>query len=127
MMPELRFELLGPVRARCDSTELDLGSPQQKAVLVMLLLAHGRHVAMDALIDALWGDRAPRTAASTVRNYVCRLRRCLQPEPSWPDHDAIKLVGDGYTLRLGSAILDLDVFEKLTREARATFLSGEAA
>jgi DNA-binding SARP family transcriptional activator len=113
-MPDLTFEVLGPLRARRGGAELDLGSPQQKAVLAVLLLARGRHVSLETLIDALWGERAPRTAASTIRNYVSRLRRRLHPDdPSWPDQDVIKLVGDGYTLRLGSALLDVDVFEKL--------------
>ena len=80
-MPELRFEVLGPLRARRDGVELDPGSPQQKAVLAVLLLARGRHVAIEMLIDALWGERAPLTAVGTVRNYVSRLRRRLASGP----------------------------------------------
>lgn len=126
-MSELRFELLGPLRARDDATELDLGSPQQKAVLTVLLLARGRHVAMETLVDAVWGERAPRTASSIIRTYVSRLRHRLHPDPGWPDRDVIKLVGDGYTLRLGTAVLDLDVFEKLTRDGRAALAGGDTA
>jgi DNA-binding SARP family transcriptional activator len=126
-MPDLTFEVLGPLRARRGGAELDLGSPQQKAVLAVLLLARGRHVSLETLIDALWGERAPRTAASTIRNYVSRLRGRLHPDPSWPDQDVIKLVGDGYTLRLGSAQLDVDVFERLTMQARAARAVGDAA
>jgi DNA-binding winged helix-turn-helix (wHTH) protein len=117
-MPDLTFEVLGPLRARRGGAELDLGSPQQKAVLAVLLLARGRHVSLETLIDGLWGERAPRTASSTIRNYVSRLRGRLHPDPSWPDQDVIKLVGDGYTLRLGSAVLDVDVFERLAMQAR---------
>lgn len=126
-MSELRFELLGPLRARDDATELDLGSPQQKAVLAALLLARGRHVAMATLVDALWGERAPRTAPNVIRTYVSRLRHLLQPDPGWPDRDVIKLVGDGYTLRLGTAVLDFDVFEKLSRDGRAARAAGDTA
>jgi DNA-binding SARP family transcriptional activator len=126
-MPDLGFELLGPVRASRGHAELDLGSPQQKAVLAALLLAHGRHVGVHTLIDALWGDDAPRTAANTIRTYVSRLRRCLEPEPGQPDQAVIKLAGDGYALRLGSAVLDLDIFEQLTEEARAAWAGHETA
>jgi DNA-binding SARP family transcriptional activator len=126
-MPELTFELLGPLCARSDGVELDLGSPQQKAVLAVLLLARGRHVATETLIDAVWGEQAPRTAAGTIRNYISRLRHRLRREPGWPDQDIIKLVGDGYTLRLGSALLDLDVFERLTREGRTARAGGDWA
>jgi DNA-binding SARP family transcriptional activator len=127
-MPDLTFEVLGPLRARRGGAELDLGTPQQKAVLAVLLLARGRHVSLETLIDALWGERAPRTASGTIRNYVSRLRRRLHPDdPSWPDQDVIKLVGDGYTLRLGSARLDLDLFGKLTMQARAARAAGDTA
>jgi DNA-binding SARP family transcriptional activator len=126
-MAELRFELLGPVRARRDPAELDLGSPQQRAVLAALLLARGRHVSVGTLIDALWGERAPRTAPAIVRTYVSRLRHCLQPEPGGPDSAVIRLVGDGYTLLLGSAALDLDDFERLSVQARAARADHETA
>lgn len=126
-MAELRFELLGPVRARRDPAELDLGSPQQRAVLAALLLARGRHVAVGALIDALWGERVPRTAPAVVRTYVSRLRQCLQPEPGRPDNAVIRLVGDGYTLLFRSAALDLDDFEKLSVHARTARADHETA
>jgi DNA-binding SARP family transcriptional activator len=76
-MPHLRFEILGPVRAWHHDTELDLGSPQQHAVLAILLLSAGRQVSMEILIDAIWGQAPPRAALGTVRTYVSRLRRCL--------------------------------------------------
>ena len=125
-MPELRFEILGPVRAWRGSSELDLGSPQQRAVLAVLLLARGRHVSLDMLIDALWGEEPPRTANSTVRTYVSRLRRCLDGGSPAHDHEVIKLVGDGYLLPQKSALVDLDAFEKLTQAARAARLSHDA-
>src|ERR1700760_1492917 len=77
MTADLRFALLGPVRAWRGQTELDLGAPQQLSVLAALLLAEGRQVPMGALIDGLWAAGAPRTAAGTVRTYVPRLRRVL--------------------------------------------------
>jgi DNA-binding SARP family transcriptional activator len=124
---ELRFELLGPVRAWRGSLELKLGSPQQRAILAALLLAHGRHVSLGALIDALWGEQPPRAAASTVHTYMSRLRRCLDLGAGGQGRDVIKLVGDGYTLRLGSARLDLDDFVQLTRDAQAARLNQDAA
>jgi DNA-binding SARP family transcriptional activator len=75
----------------------------------MLLLARGRQVSLDGLIDGLWEGDVPRSAAGTVRTYVSRLRRRV---------NSIESIGDGYVLRLGSAILDLDEFEQWLREAR---------
>jgi DNA-binding SARP family transcriptional activator len=109
MHREVRFEVLGPVRGWHGDAELDLGSPQQRAVLAMLLLARGRQVSLDALIDGLWEGDVPRSAAGTVRTYISRLRRRV---------NSIDSIGDGYVLRLGSAVLDLGVFERWLREAR---------
>ena len=109
MFREVRFEVLGPVRGWHGDTELDLGSPQQRAVLAMLLLARGRQVSVDGLIDGLWEGDVPRSAAGTVRTYVSRLRRRV---------NTIESIGDGYILRLGSAVLDLDEFEQWLSEAR---------
>jgi DNA-binding SARP family transcriptional activator len=102
MFRGVRFEVLGPVRGWRGESELELGSPQQRAVLVMLLLARGRQVSLDGFIDGLWEEKVPKSAGNTVRTYVSRLRRRV---------DSIESVGDGYVLRLGSAVLDLDVFE----------------
>jgi DNA-binding SARP family transcriptional activator len=109
MFREVRFEVLGPMRGWHGDAELDLGSPQQRAVLAMLLLARGRQVSLDGLIDGLWDRDVPRSAAGTVRTYVSRLRRLV---------NSIESIGDGYVLRLGSAALDLDDFEQWLSEAR---------
>jgi len=73
------------------------------------------------------GQRPPVAAASTVHTYVSRLRRCLEPGGGRQGHEVIKLVGDGYTLRLGSGRLDIDDFEKLVRDAQASRLNQDAA
>ncbi|MFI6925768.1 winged helix-turn-helix domain-containing protein [Nonomuraea spiralis] len=84
MAQDLRFSLLGPVRAWRGDQELDLGSPQQRLVLAMLRLAGGRAVGNDQLVDAVWGREQPRTALSTLRTYVSRLRRALGDGVSRP-------------------------------------------
>src|ERR1700761_6358615 len=114
MTADLRFALLGPVRAWGGQTELDLGAPQQRSVLAALLLAEGRQVPMGALIDGLWAADPPRTAAGTVRTYVSRLRRVLGRATG---AGLIESAGDGYRLTRGVARLDLDTFVLLTGKA----------
>jgi DNA-binding SARP family transcriptional activator len=97
----LKFEVLGPVRGWNGSTEVDLGSPQQRAVLAMLLLARGRQVSLDSLIDGLWEDRLPRSAAGTVRTYISRLRGCVDMQAGGTAGSLIESIGEGYVLRLG--------------------------
>jgi DNA-binding SARP family transcriptional activator len=107
---ELRFEVLGPVRAWRGDTELDLGTPQQRAVLGILLLRDGAVATPDQLISAVWGPAAPRAATGVVRSYVSRLRRVLPG-------DVIESVGGGYALRTGA--LDAAEFAAHLAAARA--------
>src|ERR1700678_471443 len=117
-MSKLRFEVLGPVRAWHNDTELDLGSPQQRAVLAVLLLSQGWQVSIDGLIDALWGQDPPRAARGTIRTYIARIRRCLGEVTDHRGHDLVQSVGDGYALQPGSVTVDLDVFALHLQEAR---------
>ncbi|HYZ56391.1 MAG TPA: AfsR/SARP family transcriptional regulator [Streptosporangiaceae bacterium] len=127
MFREVRFEVLGPVRGWHGKAKLELGSPQQRAVLAMLLLARGRQVSLGALIDGLWGADMPRSAAGTIRTYVSRLRRLVNTKAAGEAGQLIESIGDGYVLRLGSAVLDLDAFEQWLSEGRAARGHHDAA
>lgn len=70
----LEFSLLGPVRAWLGGVELDLGAPQQRTVLAMLLLREGAVATLGELIEGLWGEEPPRSAVASVRTYMSRLR-----------------------------------------------------
>ena len=94
MRGEVRFAVLGPVRAWRDETELDLGQPKQRAVLAALLMREGTQVTLEELIDDVWGDEAPATSAQAIRVYVNRLRLVLGS--AGPGH--IRSAGRGYAL-----------------------------
>jgi DNA-binding SARP family transcriptional activator len=127
MFCEVRFEVLGPVRGWHGSAELELGSPQQRAVLAMLLLARGRQVSLDGLIGGLWGERLPRSAVGTVRTYISRLRQCAGTQAGGQVGPLIESIGDGYVLRPGQVALDLEAFERWLSEARAARLRHDTA
>ena len=113
----LRFEVLGPVRAWHGDTELDLGSPQQRAVLAVLLLSQGWQVPMDVLVDAIWGEDPPRAAAGTVRTYISRIRRCLDQATGNRATELLSSIGDGYALAPGSVTVDIDLFTRHVADA----------
>ncbi|MFI6036039.1 BTAD domain-containing putative transcriptional regulator [Streptomyces sp. NPDC051315] len=123
----LHFAVLGRLRAGRDGTELDLGSPQQRAVAAVLILRHGRTVSRDDLVGALW-EVPPRRAEAVVRTYVWRLRNLLEP-----DHDqgepwrVLQSVPGGYTLRLAEGTLDWELFEHQVAKARARSAAGDLA
>jgi len=117
-MTEFRFQLLGPVRAWLDETELEVGPPQQQAVLVVLLLSRGGHVAMGTMLDALWGQYPPKSGAGAVRTYVSRLRQILSTGDPASDI-AIEPIGDGYALRGEHVSVDIELFEERIGAASA--------
>ncbi|WP_436775319.1 AfsR/SARP family transcriptional regulator [Yinghuangia sp. YIM S09857] len=103
MTGEIRFAVLGPVRAWRGDSELRTGAPQQQAVLAALVLREGAQVSTSGLIDAVWGAAPPRSAAATVRTYIYRLRQVLD---GGGEH-LIASIGDGYALRVGTDDVDL--------------------
>ncbi|MEU3290404.1 winged helix-turn-helix domain-containing protein [Streptomyces longwoodensis] len=108
----MRLAVLGPVRAWRQDEEIDLGSPQQRGLLALLLLHEGRPVATEAIVEALWGEHGPRGARGTVRTYVYRLR------PILGDLAVIESTGDGYCLTVRRGTVDLEEFRKLTARAQ---------
>jgi DNA-binding SARP family transcriptional activator len=116
----VEFVILGPLEARADDRGLALGGPKQRAVLAMLLLQANQPVSRDRLIDGLWGESPPRTAAHTLDDYVSRLRRTLGA-------DRIDRRPAGYLIRVEPGELDLERFEALLEQGRSAAAAGDAA
>ena len=113
--------MLGPLEAGDGRESLALGPRKQRALLVRLLLDAGRTVAVERLLDDLWGDDLPDTAVKMVQIYVSGLRKVL---------GAGRLLTQppGYRLELGAGDeLDLRRFERLASEGRAALAQGDAA
>src|SRR5829696_1690041 len=92
----MRLSILGPVEAIVDGRPVALGGAKQRAVLAMLGLEANRAVTAERLIEGLWGDEPPASAAKMVQNYVWRLRSALADEGG----AEIVTRGRGYELRL---------------------------
>jgi predicted ATPase/DNA-binding SARP family transcriptional activator len=105
----MRVRVLGPLEVWDDGRELPLGSGRQRALFVLLLLHADEVVSRDRLIDELWGERPPASAAKVLQGYVSQLRRRLPPE-------SIVTRGSGYLLRGGGT--DASEFERLVERAR---------
>jgi DNA-binding SARP family transcriptional activator len=108
----MEFRILGPLEAYDPSgAEIRLPAGRGRALLAALLLRRGEVVSTDALIDALWGDRAPSTAAKAVQGYVSQLRRALG--------DGVLMTrSPGYVLRIDGESVDAERFDQLAAEGR---------
>ncbi|MEE1755772.1 AfsR/SARP family transcriptional regulator [Streptomyces sp. SP18CS02] len=115
---DLRFGVLGPVRAWLDGEALPSGSPQQRALLAALLLRDGRTATASELIDAIWGEDPPSQALAAVRTYASRLRKVLPP-------GVLVSEAGGYAIRGRPDALDLNVAQELAAEAEKARAGGD--
>jgi len=114
----VRVQVLGSVRAWDDRAEIDLGPPGRRAVLGLLVLAEGEAAATSDLVDALWGDRSPRSAVNVLQTHVKHLRRLLEPgRPARSGSTTLPFAGGGYAVNPDSLDIDLVAFRRLVAEA----------
>jgi DNA-binding SARP family transcriptional activator len=114
------FRILGPLEVWEGERQIELGGPKRRAVLAYLVLHANEVVAVDRLVDQLWGEKAPRNAAGALHTHVSRLRKELGPE-------VVARQAWGYVLRVEPGGLDLERFERLTAEAENCPASERAA
>ncbi|MFJ7166413.1 BTAD domain-containing putative transcriptional regulator [Streptomyces globosus] len=125
----VEFRILGPVEV-CDGrtgARVVPSGPKQRTLLAALVVRAGEVLAADRLIDELWGDRPPASAANALQAHVARLRRLLPQGPAGPDGDAAEWISThplGYLLRPGGASSDAQRFQLLSAEGRA-LLAGD--
>jgi len=115
------YRLLGPLEASDGGTPVVFGGRKQRALLARLLLDANRTVAVDRLIDDLWGADVPDTAAKMVQIYVSQLRKAL------PAAAPLRTRAPGYVIEVERDGLDLERFHRLREEGRAALDTGDAA
>jgi YVTN family beta-propeller protein len=114
----MEFRILGPVEVRDDGRLVRLGGGKQRAVLALLLLNANRVVASERMIELLWGERPPATAATALHGHISSLRKALGP-------DVIATRPPGYVLETAIGELDLERFEWLQAEGRDALERGD--
>lgn len=103
-----------------DGAPIDIGGSQPRVILALLVAADGNVVAVDALVDAIWDDAPPVSAAGTLQTYVSRLRRALEPVGG-----TIVRAPAGYRLEIDAQAVDVHRFEALADEGRALLDAGD--
>jgi DNA-binding SARP family transcriptional activator len=116
----LDFRILGPLEVSDGARAIALGGRNQRAVLTLLLLRANEPLSIERLVDALWGEHAPRTATTSLQNTVSQLRKLLGP-------GVLHTRSSGYVLELDESQLDLARFERLVQAASAAEPAARAA
>jgi DNA-binding SARP family transcriptional activator/DNA-binding beta-propeller fold protein YncE len=109
----LEFRLLGTLEAG-EKDAAQLGSRKERALLAYLILHRNEAVPRAALIDALWPDDPPATAAHALDVYVSRLRKSLGVD------GLLEARGGALQLNVPEDAVDAARFERLVADARRT-------
>src|SRR3954451_4069719 len=126
MADTLEFRLLGPLEALTSGAAVPLGGPKQRALLALLLFRAGKAVARDTLIDALWGERQPATAAAALHGYVSQLRKALEPGRLSGEAPSVLVTREpGYALMVAPQTIDAERFRQLVGDGRALLGKGD--
>jgi class 3 adenylate cyclase len=86
-LQQVELGVLGPLHVRQYGLPVAIPGAKPRAILTMLGLHTGSVVSADALVELLWGDDPPRTAAKALQTHISSLRRTL---------------GDGFVLTSGT-------------------------
>lgn len=118
-----RVDVLGPLAVSSEGAAVPDLTGAPAALLGLLALHPNENVPRHSIIDALWGEKLPRSAIGLVHTYVSRLRSVLG---SAQDLDGEFLVRDrvGYRLIVADGQLDLLLFRRLVESARAARAAG---
>src|SRR5947209_3314456 len=113
---EVELGVLGPLQVRRDGVPVMIPGAKPRAILTMLGLHVGSVVSADTLVELLWGEDPPRTAAKALRTHVSSLRRTL---------------GDGFVLTEGAgwslaeSEVDASRYKSAARRGRDASAAGD--
>lgn len=111
--------MLGPLSILDNGRAVPLGGLRQRTVLAALLIADGRPVTADALIDQVWGVEPPPKPLASLRSYLTNLRRIV-------GEDTLHRNAHGYVLNTECDIVDAREFGQLMHRGRRLLQAGHA-
>jgi DNA-binding SARP family transcriptional activator len=117
---DVRFSLLGPVRAWRGPAEVGLGPNQQRAIVALLLVRANQLVATDDLIELLWERNPPGSAINAIHKYIGAIRRLLEPDlKARTSGRWLSRQGGAYRLAADESTSDLIAFRRMVKDARS--------
>jgi class 3 adenylate cyclase len=117
-LQQVELGVLGPLQVRQYGLPVTIPGAKPRAVLTMLGLHGGSVVSADTLVELLWGDDPPRTAAKALQTHISSLRRAL---------------GDGFVMTQGmgwtlsTSEIDASRYKLAAKLGREAFASGDVS
>ena len=121
----VQFRILGPLEVLDGQHLVELGRPKQRALLAVLLVHANQVVALDRLIEELWGQQPPAQATASLQAYVSNLRGALEPgRPARTPPRVLVTQLPGYRLVVAAEDLDAARFVTLAEEGHRLLEGG---
>jgi DNA-binding SARP family transcriptional activator len=117
-LPWVELGVLGPLQVRQGGAPVTIPGAKPRAILTMLGLHDGSVVPADALVELLWDEDPPRTAAKALQTHISSLRRTL---------------GDGFVLTEGAgwtlaeSAVDASRYKSAARLGRDAAAAGDTS
>jgi DNA-binding SARP family transcriptional activator len=113
----VQFRILGPLDVVANGKQVELGGTKQRALLANLLIHSNQVLSIDRLIEDLWEEEAPKTAANVVQVHVSALRKAFAAAGA--GREVLLTRPPGYLVRAGPRDLDVLAFEELASQGRS--------
>jgi SARP family transcriptional regulator, regulator of embCAB operon len=104
---KMQIGILGPLKLTDQNILIDVPGEKLKSIIATLALSPGVTVSSFDLLDELWGERPPRSAANSLQGHIARLRRALVTQSGKEElREVIRTSGRGYVLALPPTSVD---------------------
>lgn len=120
--------VLGPFTASYRQSSFVPSATKPRQVLALLALQADHVVTVPTLMEEIWGEELPRSAATTLQTYILQLRRKLSAALECDAVDAKDVLvtrHGGYLLRVQPGQLDAQEFEKLAASGGRALEAGD--
>src|SRR5690348_16645246 len=115
-MDGVTVRALGGFDVFVDGRPITPSAPKPRQILAMLALRCGETVAVDRLVDELWGSRPPRRALGALQTHVYELRKDLESARA---RTLLLTRPNGYAVDLSRDRLDVTQFDRCVAEGAA--------
>ncbi|MEU9155340.1 AfsR/SARP family transcriptional regulator [Streptomyces sp. NPDC048417] len=126
----MNIEVLGPLSIEHDGTSLVPTAGKPRQILALLALRAGHAVPVASLIEEVWGEAVPRSAATTLQTYILQLRRRIAAAydrvDDLPPKEILTTTYGGYRLAVDSDSCDYRTFHDLVQRGSRALEADDA-
>ncbi len=125
----MEVNVLGPLAVEEQGASIVPSARKPRQVLALLALHADKVVTVPMLMEEIWGDDVPRSAATTLQTYILQLRRlisaALAGDPGRQAKDLLVTQHGGYLLEVRPGRNDAEEFHRLAAAGRHAFDAGQ--